>query len=92
VISGDLFLLRAGGGAFGPTVLACQINNAAASPFTPLAPIPGPGAGIYVLVRAQTAPLPPAACGTWDMEFPGAAQPVSRGPGIAASPLTCACP
>jgi len=92
VILGDLNLLRAGGGAFAPTVLGCEINNAVAAPFTPVVPLPGPGAAFYVLVRAQPPPPPPVVCGTWDMEFPGAAQPVSRNPGIAASPFTCACP
>lgn len=94
VIQGDLDLLLAGAGAFAPTVMACLVDSAVASPFAPL-PIPLPATAFYFLVRTETPPpFPPGICGSWNADFgvPPGAQPLSRDPGLGASPITCPCP
>jgi hypothetical protein len=79
VVKGDLALLRASGGLFSSSLVAC-LENGGGDTAAPDPETPPPGGGFYYLV----APVPG---GTYDSACPG--QSGSRDAGIQASPAAC---
>ncbi len=53
-IAGDLFVLRAGGGDFGPSVLGCPANDLPGTTLDLVEADPAPGGGHWYLVRATS--------------------------------------
>ena len=82
VIRGDLMALRAGGGNFTTSVLECLNDNLAINTVD-YAPNPGPGEGMYFLVRRLT----PKGNGTYDS--PSETQFAPRDAGVNAAAASC---
>ena len=83
MIQGDLQSLRASGGDFTTSLLACLEDNSLDASSSDTSVPPGPGAGYYYLVRTYGC----GQAGTYDSGEPS--QVGSRDAEIAASGLSC---